>query len=121
MERLKRRSEFLKAARAAKHAAKGVVLQARKRGDDAPPRIGFTVTKKIGNAPRRNRVKRRLREAARLVMPDSARCGFDYVLIGRQETLRRDFNALKDDLATALAKVHKAAGNADGTETARNA
>lgn len=112
MERLKKRSDFLKAARARKWASKGLVLQARARGDGSAPRLGFTVTRKVGNAVQRNRVKRRLREAARLVMTDEARPGYDYVLIGRRETLQRTFSALKDDLATALVKVHKASGPA---------
>lgn len=112
MERLKKRSEFLKAARARKWACAGLVLQARARDDANAPRVGFTVTKRVGNAVVRNRVKRRLREAARLVMPQYARAGYDYVLIGRRETLRRTFTALKDDLATALGRVHKASGPA---------
>ncbi len=110
MERLKKRSEFLKAARAAKWAARGLVLQARSRGDDDAPRVGFTVTKRIGNAPERNRVKRRLREAVRLNMEACARAGYDYVVIGRRATLDRAFRALEEDLMTALTKVHKAQG-----------
>ena len=115
MERLKKRADFLKAARGRKWAAPGLVLQAVRRGDEAPPRVGFTVTKRIGNAVRRNRVKRRLREVARLVMPDRAQDGYDYVLIGRQGTPERDFGRLKDDLAMALRKVHKAGARKDRT------
>ncbi len=106
MERLKRRSDFLKAARAAKWATRGLVLQARARGDTQAPRVGFTVTKRVGNAVVRNRVKRRLREAVRLTLDDSARAGHDYVVIGRRDTLDRQFGALREDLAAALAKVH---------------
>ncbi|MGI9415762.1 MAG: ribonuclease P protein component, partial [Hyphomicrobiales bacterium] len=79
------------------------------------PRVGFTVTKRIGNAVRRNRVKHRLREVARLVMPGRAQDGYDYVLIGRQGTPERDFGRLKDDLAMALRKVHKAGARKDRT------
>lgn len=106
MERLKRRADFLKAARAAKWAAPGLVLQARARGDDGGPRVGFTVSKRVGNACQRNRAKRRLREAVRLNMGSRARSGYDYVVIGRKETLNRAFDALEGDLTTALEKVH---------------
>ena len=120
MERLKKRADFLKAARGRKWAAPGLVLQAAGRGDEDPPRVGFTVTKRIGNAPERNRVKRRLREAARLVMPNRARDGYDYVLIGRKATLDRDFAGLKDDLALALRKVHKAGARTGDTSRPRS-
>ena len=106
MERLKKRSDFLKAAKAAKWATRGLVLQARARCDKDAPRVGFTVTKRVGNAVVRNRVKRRLREAARLTLGDTAREGYDYVVIGRRDTLDRSFGALREDLAAALAKVH---------------
>ena len=113
MERLKKRADFLKAARGRKWAARGLVLQSVRRDGDAPPRVGFTVTKRIGNAPQRNRVRRRLREAARMAMPGRAQDGHDYVLIGRHSTLERDFGALKDDLVLALRKVHKAEARDD--------
>ncbi len=112
MERLKRRRDFLRAARGRKWAAPGLVLQAWRRDDDDGPRVGFTVTKRIGNAPRRNRVRRRLREAARLVMPECAHNGFDYVVIGRRDTLARDFDGLKEDFKLALSVVHKPRGPA---------
>ncbi len=82
----------------------GLVLQVLKRGDDAPVRVGFTVTKKIGNSVVRNRTKRRLREAARLLLRDHPAAGADLVLIGRDKTRRRDFLALMDDLRQALAR-----------------
>ena len=107
MERLKRRREFLRAARGRKWAARGLVLQAVDRNDGGPPRIGYTVTKRVGNSPQRNRVKRRLREAARLVMPELARPGFDYVVIGRRETLIRPFEGLKQDFTAAMGAVHR--------------
>ncbi|WP_246588069.1 ribonuclease P protein component [Paracoccus bogoriensis] len=102
-----RRADFLAAARARRQTMPGLLLQARARGDAGPPRIGFTCSKKIGNAVARNRAKRRLREAARHVLPALARPGWDYVLVGRPEaTVTRPFEALCDDLARALRKIH---------------
>ena len=109
--RLKRRAEFLRvAARGAKAAMPGLVLQALPRSDDAPARLGFTVTRKVGNAVVRNRTRRRLREAARLVLRDqaargSALVGVDLVLIGRDGTRGRPFPALLDDVRRALKRA----------------
>ena len=101
--RLKRRAEFLRAASVGRKAAiGGVVLQALKRPDDEPARLGFTVTKKIGNAVVRNRTRRRLKEAARLVLRDQVVIGADLVLIGRESTRTREFRALQDDIRKAL-------------------
>jgi ribonuclease P protein component len=68
-------------------------------------RVGFTVTKKVGNAVERNRIKRRLRAAAREILPAQARCGYDFVLIGRKGTLTRPFADLKSDLVQALGRT----------------
>ncbi len=106
MDRLRKRRDFLAAARARKRAEQGLVLQARERGDDAPPRIGYTVTRKVGCAVERNRVKRRLRAAAAEVLSLAAKDGYDYVLIGRQATLTRSWPDLLTDLSRALAAVH---------------
>jgi len=104
--RLQRRAEFLRvAAKGRKAAMPGLVLQALQRGDDAPARLGFTVTKKVGNAVIRNRTRRRLKEAARLLLRDRAVSGVDLVLIGRDATRARDFTALQADLQHALAKA----------------
>ncbi len=102
--RLKRRAEFLRAAQKGRKAAMpGLVLQVLPRGDEAPLRVGFTVTKKVGNAVVRNRVRRRLREVARLLLPAMGLRGADLVLIGRDATRSRDFARLGDDLRRALA------------------
>lgn len=101
--RLKRRPEFLRAASAGKKAAiGGVVLQALRRQDSAPARLGFTVTKKVGNAVVRNRTRRRLKEAARLLLAERPVNGVDLVLIGRDSTRKRKFIALQGDIRRAL-------------------
>lgn len=104
--RLKRRAEFLRvASKGRKAAVHGLVLQVLPRGDDAPARVGFTVTKKVGNAVIRNRTKRRLREAARLLLREEPVGGTDLVLIGRDTTRGRPFPLLMDDLRRALQKT----------------
>ncbi|MEJ1977439.1 MAG: ribonuclease P protein component [Acetobacteraceae bacterium] len=104
--RLKRRAEFLRvASRGRKVAVHGLVLQAMPRPDENPARIGFTVTKKVGNAVIRNRTRRRLKEAARLLLQQRAVTGTDLVVIGRDSTRSRPFTALMDDLDRALTKA----------------
>ncbi len=113
LARLTKRRDFLAAAKALSQAAPGVVLQDRDRQDDGPPRIGFTCSKKLGNAVARNRVRRRLREAARLTMPSLAEDGHDYVLIGRVASENRSFEALQKDIISALTKLHAARGKGE--------
>ena len=107
LTRLKRRSDFLRTA-AARHKAAlpGLVLQVANQLDEASsPRIGFTASRKVGNAVLRNRARRRLRAAAASLMPAHAKPGRDYVLIARSETAARPWPELLADLETALKRV----------------
>ncbi len=103
--RLTRRTEFLFVRDGAYRAIGGVVIQARANPNHDGIRVGFTATKKIGNAVQRNRAKRRLREAARAVLPELGAPGFDYVFIARQGTSLREFKRLLDDVRQALLKL----------------
>ena len=127
--RLKRRADFLRVAGARrKWAARGLVLQvaprmnvvdmAKRRGEDeAALRVGFTVTRKVGNAVVRNRVRRRLKSVVAETFPLFARGGHDYVVIGRQAALNRPYDALRADLEQALRKLGMwCACAADGTD-----
>jgi ribonuclease P protein component len=105
---LRRRADFLAANAGKRASAPGFVLLVRERGDGDPAkRVGFTVTKKIGGAVVRNRMKRRLRALAREMLPAGGLPGADHVLIGRAGGIERDFAALRQELARALEKVRK--------------
>ncbi len=92
-------------ANARRVALPGLVLQALRRADEAPCRVGFTVTRKVGNAVARNRIRRRLREVVRLVLRQRPVRGFDFVLIGRAATRERRFADLLADFRRALDKA----------------
>lgn len=117
---LTRRADFLAAARAVRQGRPGLMFQARQRGEAeaaavAPERlrVGFTCSKKVGNAVARNRAKRRLREIARLELSSHGLPGWDYVLIGRPgATAARAFEDLRADLVSALQATHR-----DGPQT----
>lgn len=107
VETLRKRADFLACARGRRQGTAGMMVQGLDRGDGGPVRVGFTCSKKVGNAVARNRAKRRLREVARLLLPDHGRPGWDYVLIGsRDRTADRDFADLRNDLLHALKKLH---------------
>jgi ribonuclease P protein component len=106
MQRLRQRADFLAAAGAVKVPSAAFVLQARNRADAGPPRIGFSVSRKVGNAVERNRVRRRLRELVRLRSGDALRTGYDYVLVGRRGALSAAFSELSADYDRALARIH---------------
>ena len=106
MERLKQRADFLAAASGIKVPATAFVLQARKRADQGPARLGFTVSKKVGNAVERNRVRRRLRDIVRLSGTNRMQSGHDYVLIGRRAALKIPFARIAEDFEGALRRMH---------------
>lgn len=128
--RMKKRRDFLTAAKGHKVVTTTLVLQARPfdktvlqaRSLDeidatVPARVGFTVTKKAGNAVMRNRIRRRLRAAADALMPENALPGWDYVLIGRTTTKEEPFDTILRDLRYAIrktAKLEAARNSADG-------
>jgi|SRR5581483_1139428 ribonuclease P protein component len=105
MERLRHHADFLAAAGGVRMSGPTFVLQARARRDGGPVRVGFTVSKKVGNAVERNRVRRRLREVVRR-SPAAMRPGHDYVLIGRRAALTAPFANLIDEFERALRRAH---------------
>lgn len=131
--RLQRRAEFLRVAGTRrKWVTPGLILQAASRTDAtavigteggeslaAPPRVGFTATRKIGIAVARNRARRRLRAAAEQILPLHAAGGYDYVLVARADSLTRPFPALLGDLETALRRlgVYRDGAAADTAES----
>ncbi len=106
MQRLKRRQDFVAAAKAVSKGTPGFLLVAHFRADGAPPRVGFTCTKKLGNAVVRNRIRRRLKEVVRLTFDKLAEPSYDYVLIGRGAAATRGFEFLQQDLISAARQLH---------------
>ncbi|MBW5436382.1 ribonuclease P protein component [Bradyrhizobium canariense] len=131
MDRLRQRADFLAVANGARVSSPAFVLQSLDRrsldrqnlgrDDSGPIRIGFTVTKKNGNAPQRNRIRRRLRELVKRLDPMSMQPHHDYVLVGRRDALSRDFATMLDDLRIAFAKparhTHKGRGSKSSPTT----
>jgi ribonuclease P protein component len=108
MDRLRQRADFLAVANGARAASAAFVVQARRRDDDGPIRVGFTVTRKNGTATERNRIRRRLRELVkRLDYTISMRPHSDYVLVGRRAALTCDFATMLDDLRSALQRLDR--------------
>ena len=108
LSRLKTRAEFLRVAAARARAARpGLVLQAAPRPDEPEGelRVGYTASRRVGNAVVRNRAKRRLRAAAAAVLPRHGKAGVDYVLVAREGTGTRPYAALLGDLEGALRQL----------------
>jgi ribonuclease P protein component len=114
MDRLRQRADFLAAATGPRAPVSGFVLQARQRQDKPQgpnpklglARVGFTCSRKVGNAVERNRVKRRLREIVRLAPQGQMRPDYDYVLVGRRAALGLSFERMAQDFERALVRVH---------------
>ena len=108
MDGLKERADFLRAARGIRRVFPALTLETCPTPEPRPGtvRLGFTATKKLGNAVTRNRAKRRLRAAAKAVLPLYGEEGNDYVLVARPGTLTRDFDGILADLAGALKAAH---------------
>ena len=103
---IKKRSDFLAANRGKRYATPGFVLLVRDRRDDRPAiRLGITITKKVGNAVIRNRMRRRFRALAQEMLADKGKAGADHILIGRDSGIERDFDALRADMVKALGKI----------------
>ncbi len=103
---IQKRPDFLAANKGRRFASKGFVLLIFDRDDgDNQIRLGITVTKKIGNAVVRNRMKRRLRAVAREWLPNLGQSGADHILIGRIGGIERDFQTISNELAQALRKI----------------
>ena len=110
IQRLKLRSDFLAIAKGKYFRSNALILQARERVTGSPIgiRVGFTCSKKVGNAVARNSAKRRLREAARICLSQLGRPGWDYVLIGRsQKTQTVNFDELLRNLCESIQKIHE--------------
>lgn len=111
--RLTRRAEFVAVSQGTRAATKGFMLQAARRDDvAAPPRFGYTVTRKVGTAVERNRIRRRLKAVVHRDAALAAKPGHDYVLVGRRDALALPFETLREDLLAALARAHGGARRA---------
>ena len=116
MAPLRQRADFLAVASGARANSPAFTLQGRRRDDPGPIRIGFTVTKKNGNAPERNRIRRRLREVVRRTDGMALRPHHDYVLVGRRAALSRDFAVMLDDFQRCLRSLERSQ-NRDARKT----
>ena len=105
MERLRRRADFLQAASGRRVSTPAFVLQAVRRADNEAVRVGFTVSKKVGTAVERNRVRRRLKDVVKRSGGRRFESGHDYVLIGRRAALQLPFDRMVEELERALLRL----------------
>ncbi len=105
LQRLTKRAQFLFVREGARVGRPNVVVEARRRAETGPLGLGFTASKKVGGAVQRNRAKRRMREAARRLLPELGMAGVDYVLVARPQTVLAPWVALLDDLGNALIRL----------------
>ncbi|MCX7356538.1 MAG: ribonuclease P protein component [Alphaproteobacteria bacterium] len=105
LQRLTKRAQFLFVRAGFRASRGGVLVEARRREAAGAIGVGFTASKKVGGAVERNRAKRRLREAARRLLPEHGIAGVDYVLVARQQTPSAPWLALLDDLGNALIRL----------------
>ena len=119
MDRLRQRADFLAVANGARANTAAFVLQGRRRDDQGPIRVGYTVTKKNGTATERNRIRRRLREAVRRIDAVAMQPHHDYVVVGRRAALTCDFNAMLDDLRSALKRLDRQGSKQQAAKSSR--
>ncbi len=105
MERLRQRADFVAAAKGPRAATPAFVIQVRRRDDDGPVRLGFTVSRKVGTAVERNRARRRLKEMVRHAGMKAMAPGCDYVVVARRAALTHDFDRLIADFGGALRRA----------------
>ena len=105
LQRLTKRAQFLFVRQGARASRTSVMVEARRRAGDGPIGVGFTASGRIGGAVARNRARRRLREAARKLLPEHGLPGVDYVLVARQTTPSAPWPALLDDVGNALIRL----------------
>ncbi len=103
--RLRKRADFLAVRRGEKRRGRLFLLEVLDRDDENPPRVGFTVTKKVGNAAVRNRIRRRLKEAVRVHAAGDMQPGRDYVIVGRDEVLNAPFAEITSELSRRMRKT----------------
>jgi ribonuclease P protein component len=113
------RADFLRVRGGPRWSGPAFLLELRERRPDGPARFGFTVTRKLGNAVVRNRIKRRLRHAVRAVAAAGTRAGCDYVIVARPAAVSQPFADLQRDLSTALRRVHGPAATSSKARSTR--
>jgi ribonuclease P protein component len=114
LQRLTKRAQFLFVRNGARAARPNVLIEARRRAEAGPVGLGLTASKKVGGAVARNRARRRLREAARRLLPELGLAGVDYVLVARQTTPDAPWAALLDDVGNALIRLRADLENGRG-------